>query len=121
MLVAERGRFIGDRLRTLREDRALTQYELSQLAGVHYGSVSELESNKRRAFPKTVRKLAAGLGVEVHELTGGPARPEVRPPDKPGLTEENTSKIEAKKREKEERDEQTRRERDAHDTGDRTL
>lgn len=71
MIVAARGVFIGERLRELRNERALTQEQLANLAKVHFGSISELENNRRPAMPGTVRKLANALEVDVKELTTG--------------------------------------------------
>lgn len=57
------------RLRTLRLERALTQAELAQAAGLNSATVVMLENGHRTARPPTVRKLAAALGVPVLELT----------------------------------------------------
>jgi transcriptional regulator with XRE-family HTH domain len=57
-------------LRRLRDRHAWTQQELAQRAGVGIGTVSRLEADKWGAYPKTVRKLAAALGVEPATLYG---------------------------------------------------
>lgn len=51
------------RLRVLREEKAVTQEELAELAGVSRGTVARLERGED-AFLPTVRKLAKALGVE---------------------------------------------------------
>jgi len=56
------------RLRELREDRTLSARELAALAGVHYNTILRLENNQGGAQPRTLRKLAAALGVEPREL-----------------------------------------------------
>ena len=56
------------RLRELREDRALSMGELAQRAGVHRHTILRLENDQGGAQPRTVRKLAAALGVEPREL-----------------------------------------------------
>ena len=56
------------KLRELREDRALSVRELAEKAGIHYGTVIRLENEHGGAHPRTVRKLAAALGVEPREL-----------------------------------------------------
>jgi len=56
------------RLKELREDRALSTRELAKLAGVHHHTVLNLENRRGNAHPRTVRKLAAALGVEPREL-----------------------------------------------------
>jgi transcriptional regulator with XRE-family HTH domain len=55
----------GDKLRELREDRFLSHRELAKLAGVSPTTVLNLETNpETTAQRRTVRKLAAALGVE---------------------------------------------------------
>ncbi len=62
----------GDKLRTLREDRFLSHRELAKLADVSPTTVLNLETNpETTAQRRTVRKLAAALGVEPAELVGG--------------------------------------------------
>ncbi len=56
------------RLRELREDRTLSARELADLAGVHYNTILRLENNQGGAQPRTLRKLAAALGVEPREI-----------------------------------------------------
>ena len=62
----------GDKLRTMREDRFLSHRELAKLAGVSPTTVLNLETNpETTAQRRTVRKLAAALGVEPAELLEG--------------------------------------------------
>jgi transcriptional regulator with XRE-family HTH domain len=56
------------RLRELRERQALSLRELSALSGVNYNSIWRIEAGRTGAQPRTVRKLAAALGVEPAEL-----------------------------------------------------
>lgn len=58
----------GERLRQIRREQALSQRDLSRMTGVAHDSISQLETEKRHAQPKTIRKLAAVLGVEPREL-----------------------------------------------------
>ena len=58
----------GNRLRRLRRKRALSQRDLSHITGIAHDSISQLETGKREAQPKTIRKLAEALGVEPSEL-----------------------------------------------------
>jgi transcriptional regulator with XRE-family HTH domain len=46
----------------------LSLRELSRLAGVTHDAILEIEQGKRRPHPATIRKLAAGLGVDPGEL-----------------------------------------------------
>ena len=58
-------------LATHRRRRGLTQRQLGELAGVAHTTVQRLESLERGAYPQTLRKLAAALGVEPGALVGG--------------------------------------------------
>ena len=66
---ATRGRTLPA-LREWRERRALAQRELAEAAGLTEATISRLETGRRGAFPSTVRKLAATLGVTPSELYG---------------------------------------------------
>jgi transcriptional regulator with XRE-family HTH domain len=59
------------KLRELREDRTLSARELAALAGVHYNTVLRIENNQGGTHPRTLRMLAAALGVEPRELKEG--------------------------------------------------
>ncbi len=61
----------GERLRQIRRERALSQRDLSRMTGVAHDSISQLETGKREAQPKTIRKLAEALRVEPKELMEG--------------------------------------------------
>jgi transcriptional regulator with XRE-family HTH domain len=54
-----------------RRRRGLTQRQLGELAGVAHTTVQRLESLKRGAYPQSVRKLAAALGIAPEELLHG--------------------------------------------------
>ena len=58
----------GERLRQLRRERALSQRDLSRITGIAHDSISQLETGKRGAQPRTIRKLAEALGVKPKEL-----------------------------------------------------
>ena len=61
----------GQRLRQLRREQALSQRDLSEITGIAHDSISHLETGKREAQPRTIRKLADALGVEPRELMKG--------------------------------------------------
>ncbi len=63
--------YIGDRLRDLRIEQALTQAELAEKAGVTRNTVARLERNENEPYMPTVRKLAAALEVHPRALTKG--------------------------------------------------
>ncbi|MFG2044581.1 BTAD domain-containing putative transcriptional regulator [Dactylosporangium sp. NPDC048998] len=55
----------GAHLRTLREQRALTQEELAERAGLTVNAIGALERGvRRRPYPHTVRALADALGLD---------------------------------------------------------
>ena len=56
------------RLRELRQRRVLTLHELEERSGVAYNTIWRLENGKSGAQPRTIRKLAAALGVDPEEL-----------------------------------------------------
>lgn len=58
----------ADKLRTLREEKVLSQRELARLAGITHTTLWRLENGHREARPKTIRKLAKALEVEPKEL-----------------------------------------------------
>jgi transcriptional regulator with XRE-family HTH domain len=61
----------GMKLRALREQRALSLRELSDLSGVNYNAIWRIEVGRTGAQPRTVRRLAEALGVDPHELLKG--------------------------------------------------
>ena len=56
------------KLRELRRRRVLTLHELEERSGVSYNTIWRLENGRTGAQPRTIRKLAAALGVEAEEL-----------------------------------------------------
>ena len=58
-------------MRGLRERAVMSQEELADRSGVARDTISKLETGRRRAYPSTIRKLAAGLQVEPRLLMGG--------------------------------------------------
>jgi ribosome-binding protein aMBF1 (putative translation factor) len=55
-------------LRSCRTLAALTQRELAGMIGSSPGTISDLENARRKAFPRTVRRLSRALDVEPAEL-----------------------------------------------------
>jgi len=62
--------YVGDRLKTLRIRRALTQEELAERAGLSKNAVNRLEVGKAEPRMSTLRKLAKALDVDPSELVG---------------------------------------------------
>jgi transcriptional regulator with XRE-family HTH domain len=64
---------IGDRIRSLREFRDLTQEELATRAEVHVDTIRKLEQGQRQsARINTLRALARALDVQLERLVGQP-------------------------------------------------
>ena len=57
-----------ERLKALRQLRALSQEELSERSGVGRATISRIERGETGAQGRTLRRLAAALGVGVEEL-----------------------------------------------------
>ncbi len=64
---------IGENLRSLREDRLLTQAELAERAGIALSSLVRIENDQVDPRFTSIRKLAQALEVHPRELTGRPA------------------------------------------------
>ena len=56
------------KLKEMRHRRVLTLHELEERSGVAYNTIWRLENGKTGAQPRTIRKLAAALGVDAEEL-----------------------------------------------------
>ena len=68
------GRFMkvdGVKLRGLRRGRAWSQRDLARESGVSQDTIARLETGRREAQPRTLRRLADALRVEPRELMKG--------------------------------------------------
>jgi transcriptional regulator with XRE-family HTH domain len=73
-------------LRGLRQRAVLSQEQLAEKSGVARDTISKLETGRRKAYPTTIRKLAASLDVEPQMLLGGVEYTEAEPEE--GSSEE---------------------------------
>ncbi|MDP9477659.1 MAG: helix-turn-helix domain-containing protein [Actinomycetota bacterium] len=62
---------MGDTLKRLRTESALTQEELAANAGLTTAAVARIERNEANPRPSTLRKLAQALDVSPSELVRG--------------------------------------------------
>ena len=62
---------IGERLKQLRLERAMTQDELAAAAGLGKNTVNRIERDHTEPRPPTLRKLAQALDVDPAELVRG--------------------------------------------------
>ncbi len=60
-----------ERLKELRRERVLSLRELEEKSGVSYNTIWRLENSVTGAQPRTIRKIAQGLGVDPAELVKG--------------------------------------------------
>ncbi|WP_019633213.1 helix-turn-helix domain-containing protein [Actinomadura atramentaria] len=73
---------LGERLRSVRKRRGMTQRELASDAGVSLSLVRKLEQGERdNTRLETLRRLAAALHVRTAELIDGPSARQARPDD----------------------------------------
>lgn len=77
-------------LRGMRRRAILSQEQLAERSGVARDTISKLETGRRKAYPVTIRKLAAGLEVEPRMLLGGV---EYAEPDTEQETESGTDPV----------------------------
>ena len=49
----------------------MSQEQLAEKSGVARDTISKLETGRRKAYPTTIRKLAAGLNTAPQMLVGG--------------------------------------------------
>ena len=61
----------GQKLRTLRVQKALSLRALGERSGVTFATINNLENGNRPARLVTIRKLAKALDVEPKELMKG--------------------------------------------------
>ena len=85
-------REFGAWLRELRESRAMQRTELANLAGLSRSNLAVLESGGRNfgdqwvfptPTPRTLRKLAEGLGLSSEALLDAPRFPDISPAPTP--------------------------------------
>jgi transcriptional regulator with XRE-family HTH domain len=63
--------YVGDRLKDLRIEQALTQRELADKAGIGVNPVNRIELNETEPHMSTIHKLAKALGVKPRVLVKG--------------------------------------------------
>jgi transcriptional regulator with XRE-family HTH domain len=72
---------LGNRIKTLREQRGWSIRELSRRANVRQATLSEIESGKRRDMTtETAKRIALALGVGVDFLIGTWSSPDETEP-----------------------------------------
>jgi transcriptional regulator with XRE-family HTH domain len=80
-------------LRGLRQRAVLSQEQLAEKSGVARDTISTLETGRRKAYPTTIRKLAASLEVEPQRLLGGVQYMETEPAEDSSEKPEDDKRI----------------------------
>lgn len=62
---------LGFRIKTLREQRGLSQRELSLMIGINRAYIGDLELGKRNPTFKVLQKIAKGFDITLEELFKG--------------------------------------------------
>lgn len=60
-------------LRAQRRRRGMSQREAAELAGIMQGTIWQLETGRRGAYPGTIKRLCRAFGVAPEDLTCGGA------------------------------------------------
>jgi len=58
----------GLRIKTLRQEKGLSQEKLAEIADLHRTYINLVESGKRNISLKNINKLSKALGVSIQEL-----------------------------------------------------
>ena len=61
-------------LKLLRQRRALSLSDLASLSNVSRVTINRVENGKQKASPRTIRRLAEALNVQVEELMSDQGR-----------------------------------------------
>lgn len=64
-------RQLGMRMRVLREERGMSQYDLAFATGLNRSYLGDVELGKRNPSLRSIEKIARGLGVSVGDLFSG--------------------------------------------------
>lgn len=59
---------VGQKIKALREARALSQEDLAKLVGVNHATIYRIENGKSKPHGITLRAIAKALKVNVEEL-----------------------------------------------------
>ncbi len=73
-------KLVRERIRSLRQEKGLTQEALCERAGISVDSVNRIESGSRVPTLDTLARIARALGVSPGDLLQMPLAPVVAPP-----------------------------------------
>ena len=59
---------INSNLKRLRQQRVLSLTDLARLSGVNRITINRIENGKQKPLPRTIRKLAEALQVDVQDF-----------------------------------------------------
>ena len=58
----------GHTVRSIRQNRKISQEELADLCGLHRTYISDVELGKRNVSLENIEKIASALGVSISEI-----------------------------------------------------
>lgn len=64
---------VGDRIRTLRKGKGLSQEDLGEKADLHYTYIGAVERGEKNCSLDTLSKITEGLEVDINELFNFPS------------------------------------------------
>ena len=59
---------VGEKIRSYRELRGMTQLQLAQASGIPFGTIRKYEINNRNPKPEQQKKIAEALNISPHAL-----------------------------------------------------
>lgn len=68
-------KLLGDRIRTLRKERGLSQEELGYKSELHYTRIGAIERGEKNCSIDTLIKVAMGLNIKIIDLFEFPTTP----------------------------------------------
>ncbi len=75
-------KIIGERIRSFRKQRGLTQQELADKADLHHTFIAHIESGRKVCSIKSLSRIANGLNISVEILLNQPGKKSVPVHDK---------------------------------------
>lgn len=66
---------MSEKVKKLRQQQALSLSDLAKLTKLSRVTINRIENGKQKPMPRSIRRLAKALGVNVQELTSEEAKP----------------------------------------------
>jgi len=62
---------VGSKIRTLREEKGLSQEKLAGLADLHRAYIGQIERGEKNVGLKNLGEIAGALGIDIRKLVDG--------------------------------------------------